>query len=67
MSVDTVKGRPGEPETMTEGDAGTADAEGIWARTTAPQSAFTARQVGIGFVVLAVGLLVAVGVPLLLV
>lgn len=38
----------------------------IWARTTAPQSAFTTSQVGTGFVVLAIGLLVAFGLPLLL-
>ena len=47
-------------ETETEEDAG------IWARTTAPQSAFTTGQVGTGFVVLAVGLAVAFGLPLLL-
>lgn len=35
-------------------------------RTTAPQSPYTMRQVGIGFVVLLVGLLVAFGIPLLL-
>ena len=35
-------------------------------RTTAPQSPYTDRQVGIGFAVLAVGLLVAFAVPLLL-
>lgn len=35
-------------------------------RSTAPQSQFTSRQVGIGLVVLAVGLLVTFGLPLLL-
>lgn len=35
-------------------------------RTTAPQSPYTMKQVGIGFAVLVVGLLVAFGVPLLL-
>lgn len=35
-------------------------------RTTAPQSPYTMQQVGIGFAVLVVGLLVAFGVPLLL-
>ena len=49
-----------EAETESEEDAG------IWARTTAPQSAFTTGQVGTGFVVLAIGLLVAFGVPVLL-
>lgn len=34
-------------------------------RTTAPQSPYTMRQVGIGFAVLLVGLLVAFGFPLL--
>jgi hypothetical protein len=35
-------------------------------RTTAPQSPYTMRQVGIGFAILLVGLLVAFGLPLLL-
>ncbi|WP_457852038.1 DUF7550 family protein [Halalkalicoccus salilacus] len=35
-------------------------------RTTAPQSPYSMRQVGIGFVVLVVGLLVVFGVPLVL-
>ena len=51
---------------MTEDHAESEEAAGIWARTTAPQSAFTSSQVGTGLVVLAVGLLVAFGLPLLL-
>lgn len=54
---------------MTDDETG-AEAEedaGIWARSTAPQSAFTTSQVGTGFVVLAIGLLVAFVLPLLLV
>jgi hypothetical protein len=35
-------------------------------RTTAPQSPYTMRQVGIGFAILLVGLLIAFGLPLLL-
>ena len=34
-------------------------------RTTAPQSEYTARQIGIGAVVALVGLLVTFGIPLL--
>ncbi|ELY58417.1 hypothetical protein C491_08779 [Natronococcus amylolyticus DSM 10524] len=34
-------------------------------RTTAPMGEYTARDVGIGFVVALVGLLVTVGIPLL--
>lgn len=49
-----------EPESGAEGNAG------IWARETAPQSRFTTGQVGIGFLVLAVGLAVSFGLPLLL-
>lgn len=44
-----------------------AEATGIWARTTAPQSEFTGRQVLTGFVVFVIGLLVVAGIPLLLV
>ena len=43
------------------------EATGIWARRTAPQTEFTTGQVGTGFVVLAIGLLVAFVLPLLLV
>jgi hypothetical protein len=35
-------------------------------RTTAPQSPYSMKQVGIGFAVLLIGLLVAFGIPLLL-
>ena len=35
-------------------------------RTTAPQSPYTMQQVGIGFAILVVGLLVVFGIPLLL-
>lgn len=35
-------------------------------RVTAPQQEYSMRQVGLGFVVLLVGLVVAFGVPLLL-
>ena len=52
---------------MTDDDHDASEATGIWARRTAPQTEFTTGQVGTGFVVLAVGLLVAFGLPLLLV
>lgn len=46
---------------------GMADEEaGVWARQTAPQSPYTARQVGIGLVIFAVGAVVAYGLPLVL-
>lgn len=51
---------------MTDDGDDESEATGIWARTTAPQSAFTTGQVGTGFLVLAIGLLVAFGLPLLL-
>lgn len=63
---DTLKGRPVEAVSMTGEHGDTEDADGIWARTTAPQSEFTTRQVGIGFLVLALGLLITVVVPFLL-
>lgn len=40
--------------------------EGIWARSTAPQTPYTMGQVGTGIVIFAVGLIVTVGLPLLL-
>lgn len=36
-------------------------------RTTAPQSSYTSRDIGIGLAVLAIGLVVTVGVPLVFV
>lgn len=36
----------------------------VWARETAPQSAYTLRQVGIGLVVFVILAIVAFGVPL---
>ena len=44
------------------GDVETAEDE----RITSPMQSFTATQVGTGFVVLLVGLLVTFGIPLLL-
>jgi hypothetical protein len=38
----------------------------VWARSTAPQSPFTTRQVAVGLVVLAIGAVVAFGLPLVL-
>lgn len=63
--VDTLKGGPVEAGPMTADDEPEEEA-GIWARTTAPQSDFTTREVGEGFVVLLVGLVVAFVLPLLL-
>jgi len=39
----------------------------LWTRSTAPQSPFTSRQVGIGFVVAAVLAVVAFVLPVVLV
>ena len=39
--------------------------EGIWARSTAPQSPYTMTQVGTGIVIFGIGLVVTVGLPLL--
>lgn len=38
----------------------------IWDRTTAPQSPFTTRDVGIGFLILLIGLIVIFGIPILI-
>lgn len=55
-------------DSTTGTDGGSDRAPGSYAtpRTTAPQSPYTARDVGIGLAVLAVGLLVTVAVPLAL-
>jgi len=51
---------------MSDEHAESEQATGIWARTTAPQSAFTSSQVGTGLVVLVVGLVLTFGLGLLL-
>lgn len=56
---------------MSEEDASGTDADevaddDVWSRTTAPQSPYTTRQVGIGLVVFAVLALVAFALPLAL-
>lgn len=38
----------------------------VWDRTTAPQSQFTNRQVGIGFFILVLGLCIILGLPILI-
>ena len=44
-------------------DHDTTSEDGIWARSTAPQSSYTGREIGIGIAVLLVGLLVAFALP----
>lgn len=51
---------------MSEDHDNQEDETGIWARSTAPQSDYTMRQVGIGIIVLVVGAIVAFGIPLAL-
>jgi hypothetical protein len=57
-------------ETHPDADAEETDTHGgtepVGQRSTAPQSDFTTRQVGIGIAVLAAGLIVAFALPLLL-
>lgn len=38
----------------------------VWARETAPQSPYTMREAGIGFLGLVIGSAIAFGIPLLL-
>lgn len=51
---------------MSDDAAESTEDAGIWARTTAPQSPFSSAQVGTGFLVLVIGLLVTFGLALLL-
>lgn len=63
----------GDSDEVSEGDAEGGDETGedapgrrTWERVTAPQGDYSARDVGIGVVVAAIGLAVAFGVPLAL-
>lgn len=40
--------------------------DSLWERSTAPQSAYSMRQVGIGIVIFLVGAAVTFGIPLVL-
>lgn len=51
-------------ETGEEEAHATAD-QGIWARSTAPQSEYSTRSVGIGLVVFGIGVVITFGLPLL--
>jgi len=51
---------------MTGHDATNEDAEEPWKRSTAPQSPYTGREIGLGIAVALVGFLVAFGLPLAL-
>lgn len=53
-------------EDAPESPAAEGDTTDVWARDTAPQTPYTARQVGIGLVIAAIAAAVAFGVPLLL-
>jgi len=53
-----------ETEPPAEASEPTEPEDPIWARETAPQSAYTMRQVGIGLVVFVLLAILAFGVPL---
>ena len=40
--------------------------EGIWARSTAPQSPYSMGQVGTGMVIFVIGLVITFGIPIVL-
>lgn len=51
-----------------EEEHGSASSEvGVWARSTAPQSPYGMRQVGIGVVIFVIGIAITVGIPLVMV
>lgn len=52
-------------ETAASEDHETTD-QGIWARTTAPQSDYTSRHVSIGLAVFVIGVGITIGLPLVL-
>ncbi|MFB6296651.1 MAG: hypothetical protein ABEH66_07430 [Halobacteriales archaeon] len=52
---------------MTEHDSEDEEAEAPWKRSTAPQSPYTGREIGLGIAVALVGFLIAFGLPLALV
>jgi hypothetical protein len=55
-----------EPRRVNGHDIPHSSSQGVWERSTAPQSSYTAREIGIGIAVFLVGTLVAFGVPIAL-
>jgi hypothetical protein len=51
---------------MNGHDSPQPSGQDIWERSTAPQSSYTAREIGIGIAVFLVGLLIAFGIPVAL-
>lgn len=51
---------------MNGHDAPSGDADDVWNRSTAPQSSYTGREIGIGIAVFLVGALIAFGLPVAL-
>jgi len=48
---------------MNGRDVPTDDTDPVWDRSTAPQSPYGGREIGIGIVVLLAGLLIVFGLP----
>ena len=57
--------RPPMSDTDTESETAIPE-DPLWERSTAPQSSYSMRQVGIGFLVLLVGAAITFGIPLFL-
>jgi hypothetical protein len=51
---------------MSGHDIPSSSSQGVWERSTAPQSSYTPREIGIGTAVFLVGVLVAFGIPVAL-
>jgi hypothetical protein len=48
---------------MNGHDVPSSSGQSVWERSTAPQSSYTAREIGIGIAVFLLGVLIAFGVP----
>jgi hypothetical protein len=51
---------------MNGHEATPGESDDVWQRSTAPQSSYTGREIGIGIAVFLVGALVAFGLPIAL-
>lgn len=51
---------------MNGHDAPSGSTDDVWSRSTAPQSSYTGREIGIGIAVFLVGALIAFGLPVAL-
>ena len=64
--LDSLKSLHSKSGSMNGHEATPEPTDDVWERSTAPQSSYTGREIGIGIAVFLVGALIAFGLPVAL-